>query len=138
MTLLDTNVLIYASAPGSRHHDWARRIIARAASTEGASINAVCLAEICVGEEDPATAADRIRGWGIEILDVPVAAADACAEAYRRYRERRKRQSGGDSPRTPLPDFFIGAHAQIMDWTLATADASRIRTYFPNVRLTAP
>lgn len=138
MTLLDTNVLIYASTGASRHHDWARQIIARAASTEGASINAVCLAEICVGEGDPATAADRIRGWGVEILDVPAAAADACATAYRRYRERRRRQSGRDSPRTPLPDFFIGAHAHIMGWTLATADASRIRTYFPGVRLTTP
>jgi predicted nucleic acid-binding protein len=39
---------------------------------------------------------------------------------------------------TPLPDFFIGAHAQVMGWTLATADESRFTTYFPSVRLLTP
>ena len=138
MTFLDTNVLVYASTRGSPHHAWARQTIVRAVSTDGAAINAVCLAEICVGEGNPATAADRIRRWGVEILDVPVSAADTCAAAYRRYRERRSQQSGQDSPRTPLPDFFIGAHAQIMAWPLATADTSRFRTYFPSVQLITP
>ncbi|MCE2543021.1 MAG: DNA-binding protein [Acidobacteria bacterium] len=112
--------------------------IAGAASSEGAAINAVCLAEICVGEKQPGMAADRIRSWGVEILDVPAAAADVCARAYVQYCARRQRQSRKDSPRTPLPDFFIGAHAEIMGWTLATADPSRIRTYFPAVRLLTP
>ncbi len=138
MLLLDTNVLIYASDDDSPYQEWARSTIAEAASTEGAAINAVCLAEICVGEPQPATAADRIRSWGVEILDVPAAAAAACAAAYLRYRRRRQRQSDKDAPRAPLPDFFIGAHAQIMGWRLATADPSRIRTYFPAVRLVTP
>ena len=89
MMLLDTNVLLYAAESGSQYRDWARETIARAVSTEGAAINAVCLAEICVGETEPTTAADRIRGWGVEILDVPAAAADICAAAYRRYRDRK-------------------------------------------------
>ena len=138
MMLLDTNVLLYASETNSRYHHWARQTIADAISTEGAAINAVCLAEICVGEDDPTTTADRIRGWGVEVLDVPAAAAEVCAAVYRRYRDRRRRQSGKDSPRTPLPDFFIGAHAELMGWTLATVDTSRIRTYFPSVRLATP
>ena len=138
MTLLDSNVAIYASERGAAHHDWARRMIVEAVSTEGAAIDAVCLAEICVGEDDPATVADRIRGWGVEVIDVPAAAADVCAAAYRKYRERRRQQSSKESSRTPLPDFFIGAHAQVMGWTLATADAARIRTYFPSVRLAVP
>ena len=138
MTLLDTNVPIYASQRGSSHYEWARSIVAQAVSAEGAAINAVCLAEICVGEPDPAAAADRIRSWGVQIVDVPVAAAEACAAAYRLYRKRRQRQSGYDSPRTPLPDFFIGAHAQLMDWTLATADSARFKTCFPAVRLMTP
>ena len=138
MIFLDTNVLIYASEDGSRYRDWARRVIADAVSTDGAVINAVCLAEICVGDENPETAADRIRGWGIDILDVPAAAAEVCAVAYRQFIERRRQQAGKDSPRIPLPDFFIGAHAQVMGWTLATADVSRIRTYFPSVKLVTP
>ena len=138
MMLLDTNVLLYAAESGSPYRDWARETIARAISTEGAAINAVCLAEICVGETEPTTAAERIRSWGVEILDVPAAAADICAAAYRRYRGRRQRQSGKDSPRTPLPDFFIGAHAELMSWPLATVDTSRFAAYFPSVQLLTP
>jgi len=136
--LLDTNVLIYASDVGSPHCHWARRTIADAVASEGAAINAVTLAELCVGDAEPTTVADRVRGWGVEALDIPAAAAEICARTFRSYRIRRKRASGKDSLAVPLPDFFIGAHAQIMGWTLATADESRFRTYFPKVRLKTP
>ena len=56
---------------------------------DGAEINAVSLAEICVGDADTPTVADRIRSWGVEILDVPASAADVCATAYSQYRKRR-------------------------------------------------
>jgi len=136
--LLDTNVLIYASDVGSPQCHWARRTIADAVASEGAAINAVTLAELCVGDAAPTTVADRVRGWGVEALDIPAAAAEISARAFRSYRIRRKRASGKDSLAVPLPDFFIGAHAQIMGWTLATADESRYRTYFPKVRLKTP
>ncbi len=120
MMLLDTNVLLYAAESEAQYRDWARETIAGAVSTEGAAINAICLAEICVGETEPTIA------------------ADICAAAYRQYRSRRRRQSGEDSPRMPLPDFFIGAHAELMGWPLATADSARFATYFPSVQLLTP
>lgn len=58
--------------------------------------------------------------------------------AYQAYRERRRAESGRDAPSLPLPDFFIGAHAQVMGWPLATADEGRFRTYFPTVTLLTP
>ena len=138
MFILDTNVLIYASEGSNPHREWARAVIADAVSGAGAGVNAICLAELCVGEANPESAASRIRDWGVAILDVPAVAAEVCALAYREYRERRRLLSGQASPRTPLPDFFIGAHAQTMDWALATADTARITTYFPSVRLISP
>ena len=89
MILLDTNVLIYAFDSGSPFYRWARETIVEGVAGGGAAINAVSLAEICVGDAEPASVADRIRSWGVEILDVPVAAADVCATAYRQYRNRR-------------------------------------------------
>ena len=83
MILLDTNILIFAFDPDSPFSKWARGLIADAVVGDGAAINAVSLAEICVGDEDPSTAADRVRSYGVEILDVPVAAADVCAKACR-------------------------------------------------------
>jgi len=108
------------------------------AAGEGAAINAVSLAEICVGDADPSTAADRIRSWGVDILDVPAAAADVCAKAYRQYRKRRISQTDTPIPVMPLLDFFIGAHAKIMNWELATADKGRFHAYFPAVTLIMP
>jgi hypothetical protein len=75
MILLDTNVLIYASTDQSPFLEWARRTIAAGVSEGGAAVNAVSLAEICVGDAEPETVADRLRGWGITLLDVPAAAA---------------------------------------------------------------
>jgi hypothetical protein len=138
MMLLDTNVLIYASDRRSVHSRWARQIIAESVAGEGAAINAMTLAELCVGDAEPSTVADRVRGWGIEALDIPSAAAEISARAFVSYRNRRKRSTERDVPLIPLPDFFIGAHAQVMGWTLATADQDRYKTYFPKVRLSTP
>lgn len=138
MILLDTNVVIYASTEGSPFLEWARQTIAAGAAEGGAAVNAISFAEICVGDTEPETVADRLRSWGITLLDVPTVAAEPCATAYLRYRERRRAESGRDAPSLPLPDFFIGAHAQVMGWPLATADQGRFRTYFPAVVLHTP
>ena len=137
MILLDTNVLIYAFDEDSPHGEWAQETIADAVAGDGAAIDAVSLAEICVGDSDPSTVADRVRSWGVEILDVPAAAAEDCARAFRIYRERRKTGSG-PAPVMPLPDFFIGAHARTLGFEIATVDTGRFATYFPSVTLKTP
>jgi len=86
------------------------------------------------GDAEPSTVADRIRGWGVEALDIP----SAVAEIIVSYRNRRRCSTDRDVPSILLPDFFIGAHAQVMGWILATADQDRYKTYFPKVRLKSP
>jgi predicted nucleic acid-binding protein len=54
------------------------------------------------------------------------------AQAYLIYRNR------GGTKTSPLPDFYIGAHAAVESRTLVTRDAARYRTYFPTVNLIAP
>ena len=44
----------------------------------------------------------------------------------------------GKASSVPLPDFFIGAHAELMGWKLATRDVERYRRYFPAVELIEP
>lgn len=138
MILLDTNVLICAFDEESQFYEWARETIVEAVAGDGAAINTVSLAEICVGDSEPTSVAERVRSWGVEVLDLPAATAECCAKAYAKYRKRKVTQSGKTAPATPLPDFFIGAHAKIMDWELATADHERFKKYFPSVPLITP
>lgn len=138
MTLLDTNVLIYGFDRNSAHHSWARGIIRSALLGDGAAINPVILAEYLVGEKEPDTALTRLNALGFVMLDLPSMIAPRCAEAYACYLAQRKHAEAMPAPKTPLPDFFIGAHAAALDLPLATADAARYRTYFSAVKLVTP
>ena len=63
---------------------------------------------------------------------IPYAAAFLAGKSYLVYRRR------GGTKRSPLPDFFIGAHAAIAGYRLLTRDAARYRSYFPRLPLIAP
>jgi predicted nucleic acid-binding protein len=41
----------------------------------------------------------------------------------------------GGTKTSPLPDFFIGAHAAALGISILTRDKGRYTTYFPQVRL---
>jgi hypothetical protein len=47
------------------------------------------------------------------------------------------RKAGGIRPGA-LPDFFIGAHADVEFLPRVTRDVKRYRTYFPTIALIAP
>jgi predicted nucleic acid-binding protein len=139
VTLLDTNVIVYARRPNSPFHSWAVDQIANAVAADGAALSPVSLAELYAEPGiDPEALATAVMSFGVQLLDVPTAAARRCGEAYRAYCSARKAASGKDSPKTPLPDFFIGAHAELLDIELVTNDPDRFHIYFPNVRLSVP
>jgi predicted nucleic acid-binding protein len=68
----------------------------------------------------------------LEREPIPYEAAFLAGKVYLAYRRR------GGTRRSPLPDFFIGAHAAIAGHRLLTRDAARYRTYFPKLALLAP
>lgn len=138
MILIDTNVVIDARDSSQANQAWAARLIEEAVAGEGGGINAVTLAELCAGSPKPEDIAPEIRKLGLEIFDLPAAASENCGAAYRRYAVARRASGSGPAPKIPPPDFFIGAHAQVMKWKLATRDAERISRYFPKVRLLTP
>lgn len=63
---------------------------------------------------------------------IPYEAAFVAGKAYLEYRRR------GGMRRSPLPDFFIGAHAAVRGYELLTRDPARYRSYFPRLKLIAP
>jgi predicted nucleic acid-binding protein len=138
MILFDTSVILDALYKDSGFYDWASQLISESAATIGAAVNAVTVAELCAGDRRPEMVEQDLKNWGVKVLDVPVAAASVCGLAHRRYAQARRVSGGGNAPKIPLPDFFIGAHAEIMGWKLATRDSERIARYFPKVGLVTP
>jgi predicted nucleic acid-binding protein len=138
MILFDTNIIIDILDEEEPHHQWAIKQLASAILGEGAVVSAVTVAELCAGARHPEEVESDLRKWGVQIADMPAASATVCGKAYRRYVAARHKSGGGGSPKTPLPDFFIGAQAQIMGWKIATRDQERFKNYFANVPLVTP
>jgi len=139
MILLDTNIVIDAQNADSPFFDLAEKLVVDAVAASGAAVNAVSFAELCAGRSDAAVQIQaELQALEIEILDLPAGAAPICGRAYARYRKARRKSRGGDAPAMPLPDFFIGAHAELMGWKLATRDSERFQLYFPTVELIQP
>ena len=65
-------------------------------------------------------------------LPLPFSVGFPASRAFQAYRK------AGGQRLAPLPDFFIGAHAEAEGLTLLTRDPTRYRTYFPKVKLICP
>ncbi len=139
MILLDTNIVVDAQNEASPFFERTRKLIVEAVVSTGAAVNTVILAELCAGKRDIADLIQsELRRGGVQFFDLPANTAPICGDAYRKYRLSRKKSAGGSAPTMPLPDFFIGAHAELMGWKLATRDTERYRLYFPNVQIIEP
>ena len=132
MTLLDTNVLLDIATADAVWLSWSEKEFCSATAQGPIPINPIIYAELAPAF---ATVAD-LDYWLdpaiFERLPLPYAAGWLAAQAFLKYR-----RSGGVKT-SPLPDFYIGAHAEVGGHTLVTRDPSRYRTYFPSVRLIVP
>lgn len=116
----------------SEWFDWSLTSV-EAASTNGPLyVNAVIYAELSVRYRDIASVDDLLSAVGVEFADLPRRAAFVAAKAFEKYRAQGGAKSG------VLPEFFIGAHAAVLQIPLLTRDARRYRTYFPTVELITP
>ncbi len=132
MVLVDTNVLIDISTDDPVWADWSTNALEGAIDREGIAVNPIIFAEYSIAylhERDADLAIERL---GAAKLPLPWSAAFLAGKAFAIYRSR------GGSKTSPLPDFFIGAHAAVAGLTLLTRDAQRYREYFPKLKLIAP
>ena len=89
----------------------------------------IIYAEISVGYDTIEELDDLLPASDYEREPLPYTAGFAAGKAFLQYR-----RSGGDK-RSPMPDFYIGAHAAVAGYQLLTRDAARYRTYFPTIAL---
>ena len=131
MVLVDANVLLDVLTDDPNWADWSQEAIARSVA-EGLAISPIIYAEVAPAyrTEDELDAA--LADWPLQRLTLPYEAAWPASQAFVRYRRQ------GGTRVSPLPDFFIGAHAEVAGLKLLTRDATRYRTYFPTVALICP
>ncbi|HLY54495.1 MAG TPA: type II toxin-antitoxin system VapC family toxin [Stellaceae bacterium] len=130
--LVDANVLLDLMTEDEDWIGWSADALARAADRYRLVINPVIYAEVSVRcsliEELDAAVTKTM--FDREAL--PYEAAFLAGKSFLACRRR------GGTKRSPLPDFFIGAHAAVAGYRLMTRDAAQYRPYYPRLPLIAP
>lgn len=131
-TLVDSNVLLDVLTDDAEWGDWSADKLAEAAHGGALIINPIVYAEVSAGFERIEDLDEALPVAYYRRLPLPFEAAFLAGQCFIRYRRH------GGERRSPLPDFYIGAHAALAGLTLLTRDARRYRTYFPSLRVIAP
>jgi predicted nucleic acid-binding protein len=131
-TLVDANILIDVFADDPEWRAWSVEHLTRARRDGDLIINPLVYAEVAAAfatqrKLDDALGAERFRREHL-----PWDAAFSAGRAFIAYRR------AGGAKRSPLPDFYIGAHAEVRDYHLLTRDFSRYRQYFPTLKIISP
>jgi predicted nucleic acid-binding protein len=132
VTLVDTCVLLDVLTDDPRWADWSAQALAAARDVGEVAINPIVYAELSAGFDTIEDLDAALPERDVTRYALPYEAGFLASRAYLRYRRR------GGARRSPLPDFYIGAHAAVTGFRLLTRDASRYRDYFPKVELLAP
>jgi predicted nucleic acid-binding protein len=131
-TLVDSCVLLDVITGDERWADWSAEQIALAMDAGRVVINPLIYAEVSVGYETVEEMDELLPASDYDREQLPFVAGFAAGKAFLRYRR------GGGDKRSPMPDFYIGAHAAVAGYRLLTRDVSRYQTYFPNIDIIAP
>jgi predicted nucleic acid-binding protein len=131
-TLVDSNVLLDIFTEDPAWLEWSTHSLASAAESGPLHINPIVYAEVSIRFSRVEDLEDALPSKEFRRSPLPWAAAFLAGKAFMAYRRNR------GAAHTPLPDFFIGAHAAVDDLALLTRDVGRYRTYFPTITLLAP
>jgi predicted nucleic acid-binding protein len=111
---------------------WSEDALARCADESVLAINPIIYAEVSIRFDRIEDLETWLPESDFRRVPLPWEAAFLAGKCFVKYRQRR------GSRTSPLPDFYIGAHAAVHGMTLLTRDARRYRTYFPGVEIVAP
>jgi predicted nucleic acid-binding protein len=129
--LVDSNVLLDLFTDDPVWGSWSEARLAEAFDAGQVVIDPIVYAEISVAFERIETL-DSVLPDQVGREALPWEAAFLAGKCFLEYRRR------GGAKRSPLPDFYIGAHAAVTGRTLLTRDASRYATLLPGLRLITP
>ena len=130
--LVDSNVLLDVLTEDARWAGWSSEALAEQGDRDLLAINPVIYSEVSIGFARIEELEAALPPQTFHRLALPWEAAFLAGKSFLAYRRR------GGARSSPLPDFYIGAHAAVAGLRLLTRDARRYRTYFPRIELVAP
>ena len=131
-TIVDSNVLLDLISQAGSWRAWSQGQVRRLSGAGKLLINCVIYAEASAEFDSRRAFEQTFPSDRFLYEPLPQDAAQLAGRTHLDYR-----RSGGGRERT-LPDFLIGAHAQVKGYRLLTRDARRYRTYFPALDIVAP
>ncbi len=131
-TLVDSNVILDIVTEDPEWLEWSASALARQANEGRLVVNPIVYAEVAARFERIEDLEAALPADYYDRRALPWEAAFLAGRSFVQYRRR------GGQRRSPLPDFYIGAHAVVAGLTLLTRDARRYRTSFPKLRIIAP
>lgn len=129
---MDSNVLLDVFSEDPVWFDWSSEALADAAERAVLVVNPIVYAEVSVRFARIEELEDGLPTDRFTREPLPWEAAFLAGKCFVAYRRR------GGERRSPLPDFYIGAHAAVRGMTLLTRDPARYRTYFSTLELISP
>lgn len=130
--LVDSNVILDIFLDDPDWADWSESTLANYSVYATLYINPIVYTEVSIGFEKIEEVESALHKGGLQMLEIPKEALFLAGKAYLKYRKSR------GIKRSPLPDFYIGAHAAVRGLDLITRDVDRYRLYFPKVKLISP
>ena len=132
VVLVDSNVILDVLTEDARWLVWSAGALAKAAERDVLVINPIIYAEVSVRFERIEELEEALPATLFRREALPWEAGFLAGKCFLAYRKR------GGPRRSPLPDFYVGAHAAVRAMPLLTRDAARYQTYFPTLSLIAP
>jgi len=130
--LVDSNVLLDILTEDPKWEAWSAEALVQWVDQVILVINPIIYAEVSIGFARIEELDEALPPSAFHRVPLPWEAAFLAGKCFLAYRKR------GGTKRSPLPDFYIGAHAAVTSMALLTRDPARYRTYFPKVHLIAP
>lgn len=130
--LVDSSVLLDVATADPNWSDWSAQKLWFLRDSADIVINAIIYAEVTAAFETIETADAFLKEVDVRREDVPWAAAFAAGQMFRTNRRESKER------KTPLPDYFIGAHALICGYQLLSRDAGYLRPMFSGINVIHP
>jgi predicted nucleic acid-binding protein len=130
--LVDSNVLLDIFTEDPQWGKWSASMIEKHAERDILVINQIVYAEISLHFSTIEELDDALPNDDFERQLLPWEAAFLAGRCFLEYRRK------GGARTSPMPDFYIGAHAAIQGLPVLTRDPRRFRSYFPRLKLISP